>query len=195
MDNSTTDTAWRQLAGFGKKFLFVGGFALTPIAMGGLVQDVDSWGGVYGWLVRAWDDGFRQPVSALLNLLLAWSSIEVSGPFVDYVTIGGIVVAAYHRTTLAFPLFAERVRFAWTKSEMPLYIRWPLGIAIWPATVAMLYMALGFGVMALFISWPEQVDADEARRGIIKIVAAASAFLLALLLPFILKALDAQGAG
>ena len=166
--------------------------------MGGLVQDVDSWGGVYGWLVHAWDDGFRQPVSALLNLLLGWSGITISGPVVDYITIGGIIVAAYRRTSLAFPHFGGRAVLPWARPNLPFYVRWPVGIAIWPLTLGIFYLMLGLGFMLLLLSdrWLGEGQGTDANRGaILKSIAAASALLLALLLPFILKALDAQSAG
>lgn len=196
MNNSTSDSSWRLLKGFGEKVLFVAGFALTPIAMGGLVQDVDSWGGVYGWLVHAWDNGFRQPVSAFCNFLLGWSGISISGSVIDYITLGGIVVASYHRTTIAFTHFVERAVLPWARTDLPLYVRWPLGIALWPLTVTILYFMFAVGFMLLLLSdrWLGQGQgSDSNRTAILKSIAAASAFLLALLLPFILKALDAQG--
>ena len=195
MNNNRIFVALRGLRQLVGKVLFVGGFTLTPIAMGSLVQDVESWGGVYGWLVSAWDNGFRQPVLSLINPFLAWTGIAIPASAIDYLTIGGVIVSAHHRTIRAFPVVRERMHMPWIKPERPGYVRWPLEIAIWPLTLGLFYVVVAVGLMLLLLSdrlVGEGQGSTAIRGDLVKTLVAAGVFLSALSIPFVLLAFDAN---
>ena len=135
----------------------------------------------------------------LINPIVGWIGLSIPASVIDYLTIGGIVVAAHLRTIRAFPDVRNRMIFPWAKPDLPSYIRWPLGIPLLPVTFGLFYVVLAISLMLLFLSdrllGEGQGSTNAERKDIFKTIAAASAFLMALSLPFILMASDAPSSG